>query len=235
MPRSDLPPPPPPPHLRAWVDESAVRVDRGRYLAELSGVVLGYGRLLLLWLVAAVFVLGWGCLALAWPAFERGGVSETVVGVVFTLLGVGVLVPASLWLRWGARRDRQARRLLAQWAEAETGPDGTGPAVDPALRDPVRGAVWLATSALWCAIGLSVTFVAAGTARPGQATYGEVGFWIGLGLILWVTGLTGLGKAVAHHRWAARLARAGGPAAGAGVTASVPAPRSAPSGPPPPA
>lgn len=59
------------------------------------------------------------------------------------------------------------------------------------------------------AFGLYVTFGSAVSARPGSTTYGEVTYYMGLGMILWITGLLGLGKAGAHYRWAVRAFRGG--------------------------
>ncbi|MFE3935092.1 hypothetical protein ACFXPJ_15235, partial [Streptomyces goshikiensis] len=104
MPRRDLPPPPPPAHLRAWMDERAVRADRARFLRELGRRALGVGQLLLLWAVSAVFALGWSFVGMALMAFEQGDAGSKVLGLVFAVLGAGVLVPAGIWFAWGARR-----------------------------------------------------------------------------------------------------------------------------------
>ncbi|WP_354383027.1 hypothetical protein [Streptomyces sp. PvR034] len=202
MPRSDLPPPPPPAHLRAWLDPHAVRADRARYLGELERLSLGTGRLLLLWAVSAVFALGWSFVGMALMAFEEGGLTEQFVGVVFLVLGVGVLVPAGFWFVWGAKRDRRVRQLLSAWAESDR-----DPANDARLRLPGRSLAWLLSSLVLCALGLWVTFGSASAARPGSETYGEVASVMGLGMILWITGLLGAGKAAAHYRWALRAFR----------------------------
>uniref|UniRef100_A0AAU2JUV2 Uncharacterized protein n=1 Tax=Streptomyces sp. NBC_00049 TaxID=2903617 RepID=A0AAU2JUV2_9ACTN len=202
MPRRDLPPPPPPAHLRAWLDETAVRADRARFLRELGRRSLGIGRLLLLWVVSAVFALGWSFVGMGWMAFEEGDSLSFVFGLVFAALGAGVLVPAGFWFAWGARRDRQVRRLLCAWAETDR-----DPAVDAEVRAPGRSLTWLLASAALGAVGLWVTFGIALSARPGRETYGEVGYGMGLGMILWITALLGMGKAGAHYRWAVRAFR----------------------------
>ncbi|MFD7029726.1 hypothetical protein ACFWAR_16960 [Streptomyces sp. NPDC059917] len=199
MPRSDLPPPPPPAHLRAWLDPHAVRADRARYLGELERLSLGTGRLLLLWAVSAVFALGWSFVGMALMAFEEGGLTEQFVGVVFLVLGAGVLVPAGFWFVWGAKRDRRVRQLLCAWAASDR-----DPVHDARLRMPGRSLAWLLSSLALCALGLWVTFGSASAARPGSDTYGEVASLMGLGMILWITGLLGAGKAAAHYRWALR-------------------------------
>ncbi|WCD88142.1 hypothetical protein KPP03845_104547 [Streptomyces xanthophaeus] len=199
MPRRDLPPPPPPAHLRAWLDEGAMRADRARFLQDLGQRSLSIGRLLLLWSVSAVFALGWSFVGMALMAFEEGDPVSFLLGVVFIALGAGVLIPAAFWFAWGARRDRQVRRLLCAWAEADR-----DPVADRRVRAPGRSLTWLLASFLLGMTGLWLTFGVAGSARPGQDTYGEVAYCMGLGMILWITGLLGLGKAGAHYRWAVR-------------------------------
>ncbi|WP_239516119.1 MULTISPECIES: hypothetical protein [unclassified Streptomyces] len=200
MPRCDLPPPPPPAHLRAWLDEHTVRADRARFLSELGRRSLGFGRLLLLWAVSAVFALGWSFVGMALMAFETHDPLSYLFGLIFAVLGVGVLIPAGFWFAWGAKRDRQVRRLMCAWAELE--PD---PAADRAMRAPGRSLTWLLASFALGALGLWVTFGSAAAARPGADTYGEVAYTMGLGMILWITALLGLGKAGAHYRWAIRF------------------------------
>lgn len=200
MPRRDLPPPPPPAHLRAWLDEHTVRADRARFLSELGRRSLGFGRLLLLWAVSAVFALGWSFVGMALMAFETHDPLSYLFGLIFAVLGVGVLIPAGFWFAWGAKRDRQVRGLMCAWAELE--PD---PAADRAMRAPGRSLTWLLASFALGALGLWVTFGSAAAARPGADTYGEVAYTMGLGMILWITALLGLGKAGAHYRWAIRF------------------------------
>lgn len=208
MPRRDLPPPPPPEHLRAWFDEHAVRAvraDRARFLAELGRRSLGLGRLLLLWSVSAVFALGWSFVGMALTALETPDPFSYLFGLIFAALGVGVLIPAGFWFAWGARRDRQVRRLLRAWAELDRDPP-----VDAAVRAPGRSLLWLLASLALGGVGFWVAFASAATARPGADTYGEVAYTMGLGTILWITALLGLGKAGAHYRWALRVFGAGG-------------------------
>lgn len=203
MPSRELPPPPPPAHLREWFDETVVRADRARHLAELSRRGLGAGRLALLWAVAAAFALGWAFVGLAVTSFETGDALECLYGVVYAATALGVLVPAGIWSVRGARRERREHELLCGWVEA-----GREPVADPALRAPVRSLLWLGASLALGACGLWVAFAAAAGVRPGgAATYGELVCFVGLGMILWVTGLLGVAKAATHHRWAARAFR----------------------------
>ncbi|MGR4883023.1 hypothetical protein ACIPUC_26960 [Streptomyces sp. LARHCF249] len=202
MPRRDLPPPPPPAHLRAWLDEAAVRADRARFLSDLGRRSLGVGRLLLLWAVAAVFVLGWAFVGMAWMAFEQHDPFSYLYGVILAVLGAGVLIPAGFWFARGARRDRQVRQLLQAWAESDR-----DPVADARVRAPGRSLTWLVTSSVLGAFGLWVALAAAVSARPGDTTYGEIAYTMGIGQILWITGLLGLAKAAAHYRWAVRAFR----------------------------
>lgn len=203
MPRRDLPPPSPPAQLRARPNEDALREQRVGHPVELARQSLGLGRLLLLWTVAAVFALGWSFLGMALMAFEeQGGALEALIGGVFAVLGLGVLVPAGFWCLWGVRRDREVRLRLRAWAGAEAAvPD---PATEARLRAPGRSLGWLVSSCAMGAMGLWVTFGAAAGFGPGGATYGEIAYAMGVGVILWITGLLGAGKAVTHYRWARR-------------------------------
>ncbi|MFD9570917.1 hypothetical protein ACFWBI_13810 [Streptomyces sp. NPDC059982] len=202
MPSRELPPPPPPAHLREWLDESVVRADRARHLAELSRRGLGLRRLALLWAVAAAFALGWAFAGLAVASFEAGDAVRSLFGVVYAAFALGVLVPAGIWFVRGARRERYEHELLCAWVGA-----GREPVADPALRAPVRRLVWLAASLALGVCGLWVAFAAAAGSRPGVTPYGQVFGLVGLGMILWITGLLGAAKAATHHRWTARATR----------------------------
>ncbi|MFE2330037.1 hypothetical protein ACFXD5_40075 [Streptomyces sp. NPDC059385] len=200
MPRSALPPLPPPAHLRPWLDDAVLRADRARFLNDLSRRNLGIGRLLLLWAVAAVFVLGWTFVGMAWMALERHDLFEYVYGLIYAVLGVGVLIPAVFWFVRGARRDRKVRQLLYAWVESDH-----DPVADGRLRAPGQSLVWLLASFALGAIGLWVAFGAAASAGgPSRTTMGEIAYVMGTGQILWITGLLGLAKAVVHYRWAVR-------------------------------
>ncbi|AZM90647.1 hypothetical protein D1J60_21125 [Streptomyces sp. W1SF4] len=193
LPARELPPPPPPAHLREWLDEGAVRADRARFLADLSRRSLGLGRLLSLWCVAGAFALGWTLAGLAVTAFAAGG---GLGGVACSAAAVAVLLYAGLCLARGARQERRVRRLLCAWVLA-----GHDPEADARLRAPARSAVWLTASLALGGFGLWLAFASASGARPGTDTYGEVAYFTGFGMILWITALLGLAKATAYHRW----------------------------------
>ncbi|MEV7417120.1 hypothetical protein [Streptomyces sp. NPDC089919] len=217
MPRRDLPPPPPSAQIQAWPDATALRADRAYALGELGRRAFGFGRLLLLWGVAALFALGWSFLGMALMSFEKGG-TENILGLFSVALGAGVLVPGGFALAAGVRRERAERALLYAWARS-----GRDPVTDPGHRAPVRSLVWLLSSCAVSGLGLWLSFGAA----PAGATDGERAYWAGLGTVLWLTGLTGVAKAWWHYRWALRAFA--GPAARGGTT--VPAGRAAPEGP----
>ncbi|MFG2879632.1 hypothetical protein ACGFYU_32255 [Streptomyces sp. NPDC048337] len=195
----DLPPPPPPAHMRAWMDETVLRADRALFLRDLVKRSLGLGRLLLLWTVSAVFALGWTFVGMAVMAHESDDGLSAVFVPVYAVLGAGVLIPTGFWFVWGARRDREVRRLLSAWAEADR-----DPATDSRLRAPGRSLTWLLSSFVLGALGLWVTFGTAATVRPGKGAYGLITYVMGIGMILWITALLGAAKATAHYRWALR-------------------------------
>ncbi|MFI8102342.1 hypothetical protein [Streptomyces sp. NPDC086023] len=208
MRRRDLPPPPPA-HISPWPDATAARAERGRILGELVRHSLGIWTLLALWTVAGVCALGWSFVGMALMSFERGG-GENLLGLLFLVVGTGVLVPGGFLLAAGARRDRRVRLLLGAWAAS-----GHDPVTDPEHRAAGRSLGWLLASFGVCALGLWVTFGVAVGAGPGGAGPGRVAYCMGLGLILWITGLLGVAKAAVHYRWAVRaFARPGGRAAG---------------------
>ncbi|MFJ6937092.1 hypothetical protein [Streptomyces sp. NPDC101132] len=217
MRRRDLPPPPPA-LISPWPDATAARAERGRILGELVRHSLGLWTLLALWTVAGVCALGWSFVGMALMSFERGG-GENLLGLLFLVLGTGVLVPGGLLLAAGARRDRRVRLLLGAWAAS-----GHDPVTDPGHRAAGRSLGWLLASFGVCALGLWVTFGVAMGAAPGGAGSGRVAYCMGLGLILWITGLLGVAKAAVHYRWAVRAfarpgARSAGAAAGFGGAA----------------
>ncbi|WP_306330321.1 hypothetical protein [Streptomyces venezuelae] len=200
-PRTPLPPPPPPAELASWPDREARIADRALALDELGRRLLGGGRLaaFLLWFV--LLQLGWGLTSVLIVSVGQPVLDPVllITGLVTAVPGVGLLVPA-VWLTVRAhRRDRTARERLAQWAAL----DRHGP-TDARLRAPVLSACWLLLSFAMCGLGLWMGFaVPLGVSRDDG--YGLVVYGMGVALILWITGLTGLSKAVGHYRLAVRL------------------------------
>lgn len=206
--RIPLPPPPPPAEIQSWPDREALLVDRALAMDELGRRLLG-GRRLTLFLVWFVLLeIGWSFVGVALTAFDHGQIDPiTLMLVMFsTCVGLAILVPAVWMTVRGILRDRVARERLAQWAALDS-----HPATDARLRAPTLGLCWLLLSFAMCAVGLWISFaVPAGTSRE-DGGYGFVAYGMGIGLILWITGLVGLTKAVGHYRFAVRLTGRPGP------------------------
>ncbi|MEV6326481.1 hypothetical protein [Streptomyces sp. NPDC051909] len=196
------PPPPPPVELRSWPDREALLADRAVALGDLSRRLLGGGRLALFLTWLALLQLGWGMVGVLLTSLSSA-LSDPIsmlVGLLVACLGLGVLVPA-VWLTVrSVRRDRVVRERLVLWAAL----DRHGP-TDARLRAPVLSVCWMLLSAVLCGFGLWLGFaVPAGTTRE-DGGYGLVAYGMGVALILWINGLIGLNKAVAHYRLAVRL------------------------------
>ncbi|MFD8208220.1 hypothetical protein ACFV2S_17715 [Streptomyces sp. NPDC059695] len=217
-PRTPLPPPPPPAELRSWPDREALLADRAAALDALGTRLMGGGRLALFVLWFLLLELGWSLtgvliVALGAPLVDP---MTTMLGLFAVVPGIGAMVPA-VWLTVrGLRRDRIVRDRLVLWAAL----DRHGP-TDARLRAPALSAVWLVLSFAMCAVGLWLGFAVPAEAGPDDG-YGFVVYGMGAALILWVTGLTGLAKAVGHYRFALRL---NGPREPAGRSASSGRPR----------
>ncbi|MET9383749.1 hypothetical protein ABZY09_22435 [Streptomyces sp. NPDC002928] len=206
MSRSMLPPPPPPPHVRTWPDRGALLADRGRALEELRRRSLGVHRVLLLWLLALAAIIGWSLLVLPLQQIEEEDPTGFLLGPVFVILGLAALAPPVIAVALAIRRDRQIRRLLDAWLALDSHPP-----TDACLRSPGLSLFWLLSSLAVCATGLWASLAAAAGAEPGRSAYSDVALGMGIGTILWLTGLIGVVKAVRHYRWALRVL---GPAPG---------------------
>ncbi|MFF5918062.1 hypothetical protein ACFY8C_06945 [Streptomyces flavochromogenes] len=208
-PRNPLPPPPPPAEIRSWPDRDARLADRARALDELGRRLLGGVRLAMFLTWFLLLQLGWGLIGVLLTSMGQSVPDPLLLmtGLVTSVLGIGVLVPA-VWLTIRSlRHDRTVRERLAQWAVL----DRHGP-TDARLRAPVLSACWLLLSFAMCGLGLWMGFaVPAGVSRHDG--YGLVAYGMGVAMILWVTGLTGLVKAVGHYRFAVRLTGRGSSAA----------------------
>lgn len=211
MSRRTLPPPPPPEEIRAWPGREALIADRARAMGELIRLSIGVPRLLLLWLTAAGFAVGWTLIGGALKALEESvDLFSHLFVAILAGLGLACMLPTGLVIGFGIRRDSVVRERLHQWASWDR-----DPARDARLRAPGASLFWFVPSFLLCALGLWMCFTVPATAKPGRETYAEVVFLMGLGFIVWLTGLLGVAKAVSHYRWAVRLltvvpARAGG-------------------------
>ncbi|MET9725798.1 hypothetical protein [Streptomyces zaomyceticus] len=200
-PRNPLPPPPPPAELQSWPDRESRLADRALALDVLGRRLLGGGRLAMFLLLFVLLELGWSLVGVLLTSIGQSLPDPLMLltGLFTAVLGIGVLVPA-VWLTIRSlRQDRTVRERLAQWAAL----DHHGP-TDARLRAPALSLCWLLLSFAMCGLGLWMGFaVPAGVSR--QDGYGLVAYGMGVALILWITGLTGLAKAVGHYRLAVRL------------------------------
>ncbi|WP_374986243.1 hypothetical protein [Streptomyces fradiae] len=196
-----LPPPPPPPHLRAWPHREALLADRDRALGELGRLMLGGGRLTLFLVWLLLLEAGWGLLGAALAVFADAlDPFGLLLGLLLALAGAGALVPAAYFQVAGVRRDAAAHRLFARWASLDRAP---GP--DARHRAPGLSLAWLLVSFALCAAGLWICLAVPAGARPGEDSYAGVVYGMGAGLLLWLSGLAGAAKAVAHYRLAVRF------------------------------
>lgn len=196
-----LPPPPPPVEIRSWPDREALLADRARAMEELHRLSIGVSRLLLLWLMAFGLAVGWGLVGAALKTFEESlDMFSSLFGVIFACLAAGFLIPTGMVIGLGIRRDKTVRERLTQWSSLDRDPTN-----DARFRSPGVSLCWFVPSFLMCALGLWLSFATPATAERGQETYADVTLVMGLGLILWLTGLLGIAKAVSHFRWAVRL------------------------------
>ncbi|MEU1497402.1 hypothetical protein [Streptomyces sp. NPDC005732] len=207
MPGFLLPPPPPPAHVRSWPDRAALLADRRRVLEELRGRSLGVHRVLLLWLLALAAIVGWALLVLPLQQIEQRDPTGVVLGPLFALLGLAALAPTVFAVALSVRSDRRLHELLQAWTELDR-----HPATDSRLRSPGLSLFWLLSSLGVCAIGVWTSYAAAAPDGPGQGLYSEIVQGVGIGLILWTTGLIGIAKAVRHYRWALRILPPASPA-----------------------
>jgi hypothetical protein len=173
-------------------------------MAELHRRSIDPKRLLLLWLTAAGFALGWVFFATMLEVVaEELDPFSIVFAATLGLLGVGCMIPTGLVVGLGIARDAETRRRLWQWTALDW-----DPARDARFGSPVLSLAWFVPSFLLCASGLFLSFAVPAGARPGEDTPAGVALLMGLGLIMWLTGLIGVTKAVSHYRWAVRLVAA---------------------------
>ncbi|MFK3732620.1 hypothetical protein ACI2LJ_20395 [Streptomyces sp. NPDC088090] len=201
-PRTPLPPPPPPAELRSWPDRDALLADRALALDVLLRRLLGGSRFALFAGSVLVLQLGWGMVGVTLVGLGTGAILDPVaffVGLVVSVLGLGVLVPGVRLAVRGVRQDRVARERLLRWAAL----DRHGP-TDGRLRAPVLSACWMVLSAVLCGLGLWLGFAVPAGADPSDGL-GTVAYGMGVALVLWINGLIGLFKAVGHYRTVLRV------------------------------
>jgi hypothetical protein len=199
MSRATPPSLPFPPHIHAWPDRSTLLADRELALTELHRHSLGVHRVLLLWLLALAAIIGWSLLVLPVQQFEERDPTGFLLGPVFALLGLASLSPSVIAVVLAVRRDHQIRQLLDAWLALDS-----APVSDVRLRSPGLSLFWLLSSLAVAATGLWTSFGTAAGAQAGRSTYADVALDMGIGTILWLTGLIGVVKAVRHYRWALR-------------------------------
>ncbi|MBB5121585.1 hypothetical protein AF335_22705 [Streptomyces eurocidicus] len=206
-----LPPPPPPAHIRTWPDRPALLADRARAIGGLVHAQLAPRRLLLLWLLTALTVLGWVFAVLGLEAVADGGTVRYLHAAAFLALAGCAAVPSVLGIASGLRKDRRARERLRLWTSLDRDPYG-----DQVYRAAGLTWFWLLMSLLPAAVAAVVAcaYVAEVFARPPGETAGTTyAYAVGFTAPLAAAGAQGVGKALAHRRWARGMAEA---AAGTG-------------------
>lgn len=191
--------------MSTWPNRTALLADRRIALDALRKRSLGLGRLVLLWLVGTLGLLGWTSFTLPLQGLGPNGDRMMLIAAPLLVpLGLGALVPAVFVVVRGVRRDREVRELMDLWLELDR-----DAGLDARLRAPGLSLTWLLLSFVPCRLGLWMSF---GTAAEARTIYDAV-LGMGAGVIAWVTGLLGIAKSVAHRKWIlARLRRT--PAAG---------------------
>ncbi|NUK08556.1 hypothetical protein HRW18_11160 [Streptomyces lunaelactis] len=201
---NSLPPPPPPVEMRAWPDRESLLADRAKAMAELRRRSIDPIRLVLLWLTAAGFAVGWAFVVTMVETFDQEPDPFSVLfGAIVGALGLGCMIPTGLVVGFGVAHDAEIRQRLWQWTALDW-----EPARDARFGSPVLSLMWFIPSFLLCASGLWLSFAVPAGAKAGEDTVPEVMMLMGLGFIMWLTGLFGAAKAVSHYRWAVRLVAA---------------------------
>ncbi|WNF29001.1 hypothetical protein RI138_20435 [Streptomyces sp. C11-1] len=217
--RAPLPPPPPPVEIRSWPGREAMLADRAVVLGELVKMHVGPGRLGLLWMWAGLAALGWSFLGTGILMFQEAAdvadIGAFFGGLVALVLGLGLLIPAVVFVCLGISRDREVRSLLVAWGALDRDPER-----DRHLRRPGASLAWLLLSFVLGAAGLALCVIAPASAEPGRHTYGLVALVMGVGMVAWLTALIGAVTALAHRRWVVGVLTGTG-TGGGGVAAGV--------------
>ncbi|CAM5506091.1 hypothetical protein SABIM44S_03290 [Streptomyces abikoensis] len=172
--------------------------DRSRALDALVRKTLSPGHLLLMWLLTAVFMLGWTFAVLGLQAAAEGGISY-VYAAAYLILAAGAVIPALLGVRSGLRTGKEARRRLSLWAALDR--DAVR---DAAFRASGRVGFWLLMSLLPCAGALAVGYgivTELMTTVGGPRNGSPLAYAWGLTAPLAAAGAYGLATALSHRRW----------------------------------
>ncbi|UQI43133.1 hypothetical protein M1P56_01410 [Streptomyces sp. HU2014] len=194
-----LPPPPPPAHIRTWPDRPSLLADRARAIGHLVHAQLAPQRLLLLWLLTALTILGWVFAVLGLEAAADGGMVRYAHAAAFLLLAGCAAVPAVLGIASGLREDRRARGRLRRWTALDRDPYG-----DQAYRAAGLTWFWLLMSLLPSAgaVVVGCAYVAEVLSwPPGEIDGSTYAYAVGCTGPLAVAGAQGVAKALAHRRW----------------------------------
>lgn len=190
--------------MRTWPDDRALLADRAGILGWLVQHSMGPARFTQFVLLVAGAQFGWLLVGEVLRALNEGAdVFSVLLGALLAAFGLGVMVAAGIVLFLLVRRDGAMRRLIHEWAILASDPER-----DARLRLPGMSLCWLLVSFVAGAFGLWLALETPANARRGDDTYAEVAYVIGAGTLLWIAGLIGVTKAVAHYRWAVRLAAA---------------------------
>ncbi len=197
-------------------------VDRAVVLGALVRMHVGPGRLGLLGMWAALAAIGWSLVGAGIVMLEHAidlvDFTSVIGGGVSLVLGAAVFVPAAVFFWVGILRDRKVRGLLASWGALDRDPER-----DRRLRMPGLSLTWLLLSFLLGAVGLALCVIGPASAEPGRDTYGLVVLAMGVGMVAWLTALTGAVTALAHRRWVLGVLTGGGTGPGAAAAAPEPA------------
>ncbi|MBT2384647.1 hypothetical protein [Streptomyces sp. ISL-11] len=194
-----LPPPPPPAHLRTWPDRPAQLADRARAIHHLVHTALDPRRLLLLWLLTGLCMLGWVFAVLGLETVADGGVARYAYAPAFLVLALCAAVPSALGIRSGLKKDRLIRGRLRRWAALDRDPSG-----DAAFRAAGLTRFWLLMSVLpsVAAVCVGGSYIAEVLTGPLPGINGStLAYAVGLTAPLAATGAQGLAKALAHRAW----------------------------------
>ncbi|WP_327234943.1 hypothetical protein OG349_14065 [Streptomyces sp. NBC_01317] len=171
--------------------------ERDATVVALAERALAVRRLLLLWGIAAVAVLGWAAVGLAVRSIEDGGLG-LLSGLVALVLAALLLVPAAVALGLWVRRNQDVRDRLDAWAYL-----GPEPVTDERVRAHGRSVLWLLPSVALCLAGTAVAGRA--VTRVDVVTLSATVYALGFGGTLLMTGLLGLVRSAGHQCWAGRL------------------------------